>query len=85
MIVRKKPVTVEAHQWTGLNIGDTWVFMGCPAGGLNVIPDQKDLGLMIPTPVGIMFARPGDWIIKAGGGKFHRFKPDIFEQTYEIL
>jgi hypothetical protein len=85
MIVRKKPATVEAHKWTGLNIGDTWVFMGCPRGGLTVMPDQKDLGLLILTTEGVLFARPGDWIIKGVKGEFYPCKPDIFEQTYEVV
>lgn len=84
MIVRKKPVTVEAHQWTGMNIGDTWVFMGCPAGGLTVIPDYKDLCLQIPTLEGVMLAKPGDWIIKGVEGELYPCKPGIFDQTYEV-
>ncbi len=76
---RKKPVVIEAVQWTGiLNVEI-----------LNFLPDGVyqalggDGNLRIPTLEGVMLASPGDWIIKGVAGEFYPCKPDVFEKTYE--
>lgn len=77
MKFRKKPVVIEAIQWTGDNNGAVMDFMG--QSWLNTNPDI----LTIPTLQGTIAARKGDWIIKGVKGEFYPCKPDIFEQTYE--
>ena len=78
MKFRKKPVEVEAVQWTGENLFEICNFCPPVAG-----ERQVDGIIVIPTLEGKMISTPGDWIIKGVAGEFYPCKPDIFEQTYE--
>ena len=78
MRYRKKPVVVEAIQYNGKNKVEIQLFM-------NMYLDQTSKGLKIPTLEGDMFASVGDYIIKGVQGEFYPCKPDIFEQTYELV
>ena len=82
MKYRKKPVVVEAVQWTGNNVEEISVFTDafCDWRYEN---DVKRL--FIETLEGTMKATPGDWIIRGVNGEYYPCKPDIFEKTYEIL
>lgn len=77
---RKKPVVIEAVQWTGDNAAEVTAFRG---GACLFDAD----GPIIDTLEGNMKAMPGDWIIKephpTGGRQFYPCKPDIFAATYE--
>jgi hypothetical protein len=77
MKFRKKPVVIEAIQWTGDNYDEVGDFLGLYATA------QVDDDFIIPTLEGEMRAAPGDWIIKGVKGEFYPCKPDIFEETYE--
>ena len=72
----KKPVTIEAIQWTGKNLREVITFTDGP-------PDMvaRD-GLKIHTLEGKMLANVGDWIIRGVKGEYYPCKPDIFEATY---
>lgn len=74
---RKKPVEIEAVQWTGDNPGQ---LVGWMTTSSYLIEDG---GLLIKTLEGTMVAQPGDWIIKGIRGEFYPCKPDIFADTYE--
>ena len=80
---RKKPVVIEAVQWTGdpeCFVGS--VFKGAFVGG----PLRRiDRALPILTLEGEMLANVGDWIIRGVKGEFYPCKPDIFEATYEPI
>ena len=39
----------------------------------------------IPTLEGVMHADIGDWIITGVKGEQYPCKPDVFEQTYELV
>lgn len=69
---RKKPVVIEAREFTGFNWPelDEWI-------GQNQVYPQ------IKTLEGIHHVSVGDWVIKGVKGEFYPCKPDIFEQTYE--
>jgi hypothetical protein len=82
---KKKPVVVEAIEWTGTNLGSVWLFMGEPPTGITVVPDQKDLLLKMPTLEDIMTARPGDFIIRGIKGEFYPCKPEIFRESYDMV
>ena len=87
----KKPVTIEAIQWTGKNLREVITFTDGP-------PDTRshhagmaweayaDLvahdGLKIYTLEGKLLANVGDWIIRGVKGEYYPCKPDIFEATY---
>lgn len=74
---KKKPVEVEAIKWTGTNREDVFQFVGDTC--------YFSEGLFIKTLEGDMFAHVGDYIIKGVQGEFYPCKPDIFEETYEIV
>jgi len=76
MKYRKKPVVIEAVQFTGDNHFTLGAFCGRKAR-----PDGDNL--LIDTLEGEMTARPGDWIIQGVHGEFYPCKPDIFAATYE--
>lgn len=73
---RKKPVVIDALQYTGRNQFEVMSFVD---GRVKV--DSE--GLIIPTLEGQHIASPGDWIIRGVKGEFYPCKPDIFAMTYE--
>jgi hypothetical protein len=75
---RKKPVVIEAIQYTGQNNMEVTHF----ASGRYVSPGPNE-SLLIYTLEGTMEASKGDWIIKGVKGECYPCKPDIFEATYE--
>lgn len=75
---RKKPVEIEAVQWTGDNLAELRKM-----DGFNSVHTCFGGRLNIKTPEGMMFASVGDYIIKGVQGEFYPCKPEIFEQTYE--
>jgi len=46
---------------------------------------QIDREVMIPTLEGNVLASPGDYIIRGIDGECYPCKPDIFNETYELL
>jgi len=82
---RKKPVVIEAVQFTGANHAEVFDF--CPSATNSGCshPNQVTNRLRIPTLEGDMEVRPDDWVIKGVKGEFYPCKPDIFEATYEPL
>ena len=91
MKYRKKPVVVEAVQFTGDNairISDfvngefakeeppeTYVIINS-----SIYPQE----VSIVTLEGTMKAEPGDYVIKGVNNEFYPCKPDIFAKTYEL-
>lgn len=88
---RKKPVEVEAIQFTGGNHQDVSAFMGCECGFGNPVRDDCPYDhskagprfVFIRTLEGTHRADRGDWIIRGVQGEFYPVKPAIFEETYE--
>jgi len=85
MKFRKKPVVIEAVQYTGLNIQELKLFTQsiCLKTRQSPINPMFYPLVVIPTLEGNMTASKGDWIIKGVNGEFYPCKPDIFEKTYE--
>jgi hypothetical protein len=79
MKYRKKPVVIDAVQFTGTN----FVELGRFFGDSPFEADLLNMELSIHTLEGEMKAQVGDYIIKGVQGEFYPCKPDIFEQTYE--
>ena len=79
MNYRKKPVVIEAVQWTGNNVDEIGDFLGQSA------TMTLNGSFVIPTLEGDMYAAEGDWIIKGIKGEFYPCKPDIFNMTYEPI
>lgn len=84
MKYRKKPVVIEAKQFTGMET-DTFVFNGesVTKTFLVMVNPEKQKCLEIHTLEGTHRADPGDWIIRDVKGEFYPCKPDIFAATYE--
>lgn len=85
MKYRKKPVVIEAIQWNGANylLPQTEFMKG---SGAYLDKSRNQIGeIVINTLEGEMRAQPGDYIIKGIKGEFYPCKPDIFDNTYEIV
>ena len=85
---RKKPVEIEAIQYTGKNdflIGKWSNDLVYPSPVLE--PNENNPGsyLQIKTLEGVMTAIVGDWIIKGVKGEFYPYKHDIFLMTYDVV
>lgn len=90
MKYRKKPVVIEALQWTG-NTSEIKEFCGYNCSYTvydsawrvgKGIPVEK---LIIHTLEGDMIASRNDYIIKGVNGEIYPCKPEIFEKTYELV
>lgn len=84
---RKKPVEIEAVQFTGDN-GDEVVAFTEGTGRLESAAcygDGPPYLVMIDTLEGRMAAGRDDWIIRGMQGEFYPCKPDIFDATYEAV
>lgn len=87
MKFKKKPVTIDAIQFTGEdNLKEVLEF--AEKSQSVTIPSRKPgvsptIFITIPTLEGDMRASIGDWIIRGVQGEYYPCKPDIFEATYE--
>lgn len=87
MYVRKKPVVVEAFQYTQRLLDQHHRFNG-PAWLEDAYEDgilrYNSFGeLVIETLEGNMHVSPEDYIIRGIRGELYACKPDIFWDTYE--
>lgn len=82
MIVRKKPVEVEAYKLTQDNAAmlSDWC-----KGLLIKRADNFEASIQIMTLEGVMTARCGDYIIKGVAGEFYPVAPAIFDATYDVI
>jgi hypothetical protein len=78
---KKKPVVIEAVQWTGEN--NVEVLQFCDSCYITSSGKTKDL--IISTLEGDMSASIGDYIIKGVKGEFYACREDIFDMTYETV
>lgn len=98
MKYRKKPITVDAIQWTGDNeiemeqfistkfsitYNEPEIFETWDADTITTEARTKEKEISIDTLEGTMIANKGDYIIRGINGEFYPCKPDIFEKTYE--
>jgi hypothetical protein len=79
---RKKPVEIEAVQWTGKNRNEIREFAGNQVqfGGK---PDALGRTLYIFTLEGRLSAPDGAWIIKGIKGEFYACDEQVFAASYE--
>lgn len=90
MKFRKKPVVIDAEQFTNNSESDNaqmnrlvnWVNQGVNESGKRHAWHNGTF-IYIETLEGTHRADPGDWIIRGVKGEFYPCKPDIFEATYE--
>lgn len=88
-LYRKKPVVIEAIQWTGTNLEELKSFVGnslvydiCDAAW-EVGKGRPKIFMQVKTLEGDMQVEVGDFVIKGIKGEFYPCKPDIFNSTYE--
>ena len=91
---RKKPVVIEAvrFKYNIDGLKDLREFVGDNLGKITKErrPDARAEAQIITLEDGIKsqvahIATEGDWIIKGVQGEFYPIKPDIFEETYELV
>lgn len=91
---RKKPVVIEAIQWTEevdpeelvdwINTNDGEAQYDADLAGPRDPETGADWGvLLIHTLEGELEVTPRDWVICGVRGEFYPCKPDIFAATYE--
>lgn len=78
MKYRKKPVLVDALQWTGANFVDMEQFLGSPRNGVFI-----NHALYLPTGDGHTRVLAGSWVVCGPAGDYHPVRGDVFEQLYE--
>lgn len=89
---RKKPVIIQAVQWTGGNPCEIQEFTGNtatitnhdPIDDMGVFVGRDRFELSINTLEGEMKAAIGDYIIKGVNGEFYPCKEEIFKKTYDL-
>lgn len=79
MKFRKKPVVVDVFQFTVDEVPQWWKDRN------DIMIEVNTCTALIPTLEGVMRASPLDYIIKGVKGEIYPCKPDIFEQTYEVI
>lgn len=90
---RKKPVVIQAVQWTGDNPCEIQEFAGNaatitkhdPIDDMGVFVGRDRFELSINTLEGEMKAAIGDYIIKGVNGEFYPCKEEIFKKTYDLV
>jgi len=83
---RKKPVEIQAVQFTGSNYAEVFAFVGHDAP-VGVDEDGGTKWVQLTTVHGdTAYARPGDWIIpEPQPGRFYPCNPDIFAASYDAV
>ena len=76
----KKPIPVEAIQWTGGNANEIISFMKNDSPIFDFWNN-----VIITTLEGEMKAPIGSWIIRGPKGEYYPCRRDIFEETYERI
>lgn len=80
---RKKPVVIEAVQFTGDNADDVLKFIGNARESYILSNENKIEGIIIKTLEGNHKASINDWVIRGTQGEVYPCKPDIFAEIYE--
>ena len=89
MKYRKRPVIIDAFQWTGDETQEEdpdWIVEAIKSGEVCFIDEGlPNVAMLIHTLEGIHRAGRGDYIIKGIKGELYPCKSSIFELTYELV
>lgn len=82
---RKKPVVVEAMQFTLENKDEVyfWVILEHKTAGYASFDPAGQPVLRIDTLEGTMTAQIGDWVVRGTQGEFYPVRDSIFREVYE--
>lgn len=87
MKYKKKPIVIEAFQWTGgpnQTEDPEWIASAITSGMVQIHEHSIYPFIMkIQTLEGEHQAKPGDYIIRGIKGEIYPCKADIFDLTYE--
>ena len=86
MKYRKKPIIVEAFQWTGgpdQADDPEWFAEQIREGNVAFYGRDARIIMYIRTPRRPLVASVGDYIIRGVKGDIYPCRPDTFEATYE--
>lgn len=87
MKYKKKPIVIEAFQWTAgpdQTEDPEWIVEAIRQGTVTVANSgSENVSLQIKTLEGVMTASVDDWIIQGIHGEIYPCKPDIFTASYE--
>lgn len=78
---RKKPIPVEARQFTG----DNFLELQDWSNDLVALSDNNEDVICVHTLEGPVWGEKGDFVVKGVRGEFYVCQRDIFEETYEPL
>lgn len=81
MKFRRKPIVVEAVQFTGKNGFEVVDWAKSPTVDVAF---SGDIVVFSTMSAGLMRAAPGDWVVKGTNGEFYTIKDAIFREIYEI-
>lgn len=86
MKYRKRPVIIEAMQFfdDASTISRLSAFMGMEIA-IDYSQPRHPIMKLSTLEGGIIDVYPSDWIIKNGNGEFSSCRPDVFEETYELV
>jgi hypothetical protein len=89
--VRKKPVEVQAVQWTGENVDEifnltTWRYFDVLASEDRANSDDPDATAAVFDKLHStwVLVKDGQWIIRGVKGEFYPCDPEVFAETYEL-
>ena len=87
---RKKPVEIQAYQFNGGDKNErfafeTWIDNYDGKTSNWFFDGEEYVSFCIITLEGLMEVSKGDWVIRGVKNEFYPCKPDIFEQTYEMV
>lgn len=79
MKYRKRPVVIDAEQWTGSNLNSDESMFQDP----RVIIKRDGSEFIVATLEGSMTGKIGDWLIRGVKNELHPCRQDIFSASYE--
>lgn len=87
MKVVKKPIVVEAVRWFGdiESLEEIEKLKGSEFTQEEKLQFLLHEQVLIPTLEGPLTANLGDYVVKGVRGELYPVKPDIFEETYDIV
>lgn len=80
---RKKPVEIQAIQWTGENVEALLQFVADDSMYFGMDQYDNITDLFISTLEGDMKANVGDWIIRGLKGEYYPCSNEIFIMSYD--
>jgi hypothetical protein len=83
---RRKPLELDAIQWTGDNDDEITEFTKKGMWYSNMFDDILiKMKISYRNPQGLMTVPKGDWIIKGVDGEFYPCEQETFDKLYDVV